>query len=440
MPTDLRDLIAKKRDGGELSPIELGDFVTAAAQGSASEEQLAAMLMAIFVRGMSEPERTGYALAMMNSGEILNWDHLDRPTIDKHSTGGVGDKVSLVWAPLLAAVGYAVPMISGRGLGHTGGTLDKLESIPGFRTDLSSEEMNDVLKKVGCVITGQTADLVPADRTLYDLRSRTATVPSIDHIAPSILSKKLAEGAKTLVLDVKVGRGAFMKTIEDARHLAEVMVAIGVGADRHTVALLTRMEEPLGRTVGNANEVRESIEALRGQGPADLRELVLALAQASILASGHEQDRAKVREMLEVALDSGSALHCLRQMVQAQGGDPRAIDDPTLLNGLAGCQEQVLLAPADGWIQSIDALDIGLAAAALGGGRGADGSAPDPGVGVELELAPGDSVRVGQAWARLRHRDNKGLAEAETLARRALLLNPEPCTRAPLLLDSVGER
>ncbi len=439
MPTDLRDLIAKKRDGGELSPIELEYFVTAAAQGSASEEQLAAMLMAIFVRGMSEPERTGYALAMMNSGEILNWDHLDRPTIDKHSTGGVGDKVSLVWAPLLAAVGYAVPMISGRGLGHTGGTLDKLESIPGFRTDLSSEEMNDVVEQVGCVITGQTADLVPADRTLYDLRSRTATAPSIDHIAPSILSKKLAEGAKTLVLDVKVGRGAFMKTIEDARQLAEVMVSIGVGADRHTVALLTRMEEPLGRAIGNANEVRESIEALRGQGPADLRELVLALAQASILASGHENDAAKVRRMLEAALDSGSALHCLRQMVQAQGGDPRAIDDPNLLHGLSGCKEHVLLASADGWIQSIDALDIGLATAALGGGRGADGSAPDPGVGVELELAPGDSVRSGQAWARLRHRDSKGLAEAENLANGALVLNAEPCSRAALLLGSVGD-
>jgi len=438
MPTDLRDLIAKKRDGGELSPTELSHFVTAAAQGSASEEQLAAMLMAIFIRGMSEPERTGYALAMMNSGEILQWNHLDRPTVDKHSTGGVGDKVSLVWAPLLAAVGYAVPMISGRGLGHTGGTLDKLEAIPGFRTDLSSEEMNDVVESVGCVITGQTSNLVPADRTLYDLRSRTATVPSIDHIAPSILSKKLAEGAKTLVLDVKVGRGAFMKTIEDARELAEVMVAIGVGAERNTVALLTRMEEPLGRAIGNANEVRESIEALRGEGPADLRELVLALAQASILASDREEDAGRVRQMLESALDDGSALHCLRRMVQAQGGDPRAIDDPSLLHGLTGCQEQVLLAPADGWIQSIDALDIGLAAAALGGGRGADGSAPDPGVGVELDLSPGDSVRSGQAWARLRHRDERGLAEAERLAGRALTLCAEPCTREALLLDSVG--
>ena len=436
--TDLRDLIAKKRDGGELSPIELADFVTAAAQGTASEEQLAAMLMAIFVRGMSEPERTGYALAMMNSGEILNWDHLDRPTVDKHSTGGVGDKVSLVWAPLMAAVGYAVPMISGRGLGHTGGTLDKLEAIPGFRTDLSSAEMNTVIEQAGCVITGQTADLVPADRTLYDLRSRTATVPSIDHIAPSILSKKLAEGAQTLILDVKVGRGAFMKTIDDARQLAEVMVAIGVGAKRNTAALLTRMEAPLGLAVGNANEVRESIYALRGEGPADLRELVVALAQASILASGHESEPNSVRSMLEAALDNGSALHSMRQMVEAQGGDPRAIDDPTQLIGLAGSQEHVLLVPADGCIQSIDALDVGLAAAALGGGRGADGAAPDPGVGVELERTPGDMVRKGDPWARLRHRGSKGLRDAQELAERALVLSPEACAPGDLVLGSVG--
>ena len=436
---DLRDLIAKKRDGGELSPAELAEFVTAAANGTAGEEQLAAMLMAIFVRGMSEPERTSYALAMMNSGEILRWDHLDRPTVDKHSTGGVGDKVSLVWAPLMASVGYAVPMISGRGLGHTGGTLDKLEAIPGYRTNLSSEEMSKVVADIGCVITGQTADLVPADRTLYDLRSRTATVPSVDHIAPSILSKKLAEGAATLILDVKVGRGAFMKTEQDARHLAEVMVAIGEGADRRTAALLTRMEAPLGRAVGNANEVRESIEALRGRGPADLRELVLALSEGAILASGHEDNADGIRERLEAALDSGTALHAFRRMVEAQGGDPRAIDDPEQLRGLSGTQERVLLAPSDGWIEAIDALDIGLAAAELGGGRGSDGSPPDPGVGVELELQPGDSVRAGQAWARLRHRDERGLQRAEALAGQGLRITPEQSAPKTLLIDRVGK-
>ncbi len=437
MPTDLRDLIAKKRDGGELSPAELHQFVAAAASSSATEEQLAALLMAIFVRGMSESERTGYALAMMNSGEILCWDHLDRPTIDKHSTGGVGDKVSLVWAPLMAAVGYAVPMISGRGLGHTGGTLDKLEAIPGYRTDLSSTEMNKVVSSVGCVITGQTADLVPADRTLYDLRSRTATVPSIDHIAPSILSKKLAEGAATLILDVKVGRGAFMKTEADARQLAEVMVAIGEGADRRTAALLTRMEAPLGLAVGNANEVRESIDSLRGGGPSDLRTLVLDLGEAAILASGHEREVSGLRQRLEAALDSGTALHTFRQMVEAQGGDPRAVDDPGLLEGLADTEEKVLLAPSDGWVEALDALDIGLAAAELGGGRGSDGAAPDPGVGINLELQQGAKVRAGQPWARLLHRAGRGVEKAESIAYRALRIVPEPVAAPLLLIDRV---
>jgi thymidine phosphorylase len=229
-----------------------------------------------------------------------------------------------------------------------------------------------------------------------------------------------------------------MKTIDDARQLAEVMVAIGVGAKRNTAALLTRMEAPLGLAVGNANEVRESIYALRGEGPADLRELVVALAQASILASGHESEPNSVRSMLEAALDNGSALHSMRQMVEAQGGDPRAIDDPTQLIGLAGSQEHVLLVPADGCIQSIDALDVGLAAAALGGGRGADGAAPDPGVGVELERTPGDMVRKGDPWARLRHRGSKGLRDAQELAERALVLSPEACAPGDLVLGSVG--
>ncbi|MBJ96002.1 MAG: thymidine phosphorylase [Rickettsiales bacterium] len=438
MPTDLRDLIASKRDGQELSPAELEEFVTAAARGTASEEQLSAMLMAIFIRGMSDEERTGYALAMMNSGEVLSWEHLDRPTVDKHSTGGVGDKVSLVWAPLMAAMGYAVPMISGRGLGHTGGTLDKLEAIPGFRTDLSSAEMNRVVERCGCVITGQTADLVPADRTLYDLRSRTATVPSIDHIAPSILSKKLAEGAETLVLDVKVGRGAFMKTLPEARQLAEVMVAIGTGAGRNTAALLTRMEAPLGRSVGNANEVRESIEALCGRGPADLRELVLALAESAIVARQPTTDRGELRSQLEAALDDGRALHSMRQMVEAQSGDPRALDNPSLLLGIEGSQQELLLAPSDGWIGGIDALDIGLAAAALGGGRGADGSAPDPGVGVDLELSIGAELRAGQPWARLHHRSERGLEQARALAMRALRIEAEAPDGDALVLGAIG--
>ena len=425
--TDLRDLIAAKRDGQELTPDQIEHFVTAAADGSAPEVQLASMLMAVLLKGMTDAERTGYALAMMNSGEVLTWDHLDRPTADKHSTGGIGDKVSLIWAPLMAELGYAVPMISGRGLGHTGGTLDKLESIPGYRTDLSSAEMDAVVQHVGCVITGQTADLVPADRTLYDLRSRTGTVPSIDHIAPSIMSKKLAEGAATLVLDVKVGTGAFMKTREDARRLAQVMVAIGRGAGRNTVALLTTMDAPLGRAVGNAVEVAESVDVLRGAGPMELRELTVDLAEAAILASGDDDvGGVSVRDKLYAALDDGSALDRFGAMVAAQGGDARAVFDPSLLLGGDGLSESLLLAPRGGVVARIDALSVGLAVADLGGGRGSDGSAPDPGVGAWLQAQVGDHVEPGQPWARLLHRDGAGLDAARARMEAALVVANVP--------------
>ena len=430
---DLRDLIAAKRDGAELSPDQIERFVEAAARGSAPEVQLASMLMAVLVRGLTDAERTGYALAMMRSGATLNWDHLDRPTADKHSTGGIGDKVSLVWAPLMASIGFAVPMISGRGLGHTGGTLDKLESIPGFRTDLSSEEMDSVLQQTGCVITGQTADLVPADRTLYDLRSRTATVPSVDHIAPSIMSKKLAEGADVLVLDVKVGSGAFMKTLEDARRLADVMVAIGRGAGRRTAALLTSMEAPLGRAVGNAVEVAESIDCLRGEGPADLRQLTLDLAELAV-RSAADPFEGDVRAQLERRLDDGSALESFAAMVDAQGGDCCTLEYPDRLLGGDGLTEVVLESPRDGVVTGIEALAVGLAVADLGGGRGGDGAAPDPGVAAVLEVQVGDPVAAGQPWVRLLHRDGHGLDRA--LARMTAALHVGQGGEAPpLVLD-----
>ena len=427
---DLRDLIAKKRDGAELTPEEVSTFVQAAADRSAPEVQLASMLMAILTRGMSESERTSYALAMMHSGDILDWSHLDRPTIDKHSTGGVGDKVSLVWAPLMAAVGFAVPMISGRGLGHTGGTLDKLEAIPGFRTDLSASEMDEVLVSVGCVITGQTADLVPADRTLYDLRSRTATVPSIDHIAPSILSKKLAEAADTLVLDVKVGSGAFMKTEEEAKRLGEVMLAIGRGAGRNMAALLSDMNSPLGRAVGNGLEVTESVAVLRGGGPGDLRTLTLDLAEAAIDASGVSLD-VPPRQALEAALADGSALDRFKAMVEAQGGDSAALEDPSLLRGQSGIEAFCVEHPDSGWVAAIDALEVGRAVAALGGGRGSDGSDPDPAVGLVLEVSIGDRIEGPDgSVATVYCRDLGSSATTEACERlvRAIRVQPAPPT------------
>jgi len=431
---DLRALIAKKRDGGELTPDEIGTFVHAAATGGAPEPQLASMLMAIFIRGLGTAERTAYALAMMRSGVVLEWGHLDRPTVDKHSTGGVGDKVSLPWAPLMVAVGYAVPMISGRGLGHTGGTLDKLEAIPGYRTDLSGEEMDAVLRKVGCTITGQTGVLVPADKTLYDLRSRTATVATVDHIAPSIMSKKLAEGAATLVLDVKVGSGAFMKTVDAARNLGQVMVDIGRGAGRNMAALLTWMDSPLGLTSGNAVEVTESVDILKGEGPADLRGITLDLAEAAIAASGEPMDAPRAR--LERALDDGSALTVFEAMVEAHGGDVAAVHDPSRLRGAEGLSERVLEAPQAGVVTAIDALGVGLAVADMGGVQSSEGRAPDPGVAASLELQVGDRVEAGQPWARLLHRDGAGLESALARMGAALRIEAEGVGK-PRVIESL---
>ncbi len=443
MGDDLRDLIERKRDGHALEPAEIERFVAAAANGTAPEVQLASMLMAILLQGMSDEERTHYALSMMKSGEILNWDHLDRPTVDKHSTGGVGDKVSLIWAPLMASVGFAVPMISGRGLGHTGGTLDKLEAIPGFRTDLSSEEMAAAVGQVGAVITGQTQDLVPADRSLYGLRSRTATVPSVDHIAPSILSKKLAEGASTLVLDVKVGRGAFMKTQADAQHLAEVMVAIGRGAGRQMAALLTTMDRPLGRAVGNAVEVRESLDVLRGGGPSDLRQLVVALAEAAVRASGHQPAGTDGNEglgsLLRRQLENGEAYRSFCAMVDAQGGSVDSLEGEGTLRGEGQVETCEVPARRSGFVAAQDALEIGRAAAALGGGRGSDGEAPLPGVGVILLAKPGEAVEAGRPWALLHHCQGRGLSEAQALLEAALVIDEEACTPAPLILGRISE-
>jgi len=428
---DLRDLIAVKRDGGTLSPEQIEQFVQAAASGSAPEAHLASMLMAIFCRGLTTEERTGYSLAMMRSGDVLDWSHLDRPTADKHSTGGVGDKVSLIWAPLMAAVGFAVPMISGRGLGHTGGTLDKLESIPGFRTDLDTRSMDSVIQAVGCVMVGQTARLVPADRTLYALRSRTATVPTLDHIAPSIMSKKLAEGARALVLDVKVGSGAFMKTRADAQELADVMVAIGLGAGRQVAAVLSDMGTPLGMAVGNSLEVAESVDCLQGGGPSDLRELVLDLAQECAAVSGQAEEvglpaeASALRARLALALDDGSAMTAFEQMVELQGGDVASLHDPHRLHGVSETQESVHLARRAGRITTIDALDVGLAAAALGGGRGANGEAPHPGVGIVLTKKVGDTVTTGEPWVRLHHAPNSDLRAARDLLDASLKVAPE---------------
>ncbi|MCO4743262.1 MAG: thymidine phosphorylase [Proteobacteria bacterium] len=409
--------------GEEQRPEAIAAFIRGVTDGSVSRPQAAAWLAWAFHRRLTPAETAVFTREMTDSGDVLAWPE-GPELVDKHSTGGVGDKVSLVLAPLWAELGLRVPMISGRGLGHTGGTLDKLEAIPGFRTDLTKPELDKALASVGAFISGQTGEVAPADRVLYALRNETQTVPSIPLICGSILSKKIAEGVQRLVLDVKVGSGAFMKTREEALDLAQTLVDTAVANGVHAEACMTAMDRPLGRAVGNANEVIESMDCLKGGGPADLRELVLVLA-------GHP-DAASV-------LDSGAALERFRHMVEAQGGDGGVVDDPSRLLG-AGTEEQVVRASRGGIIRAVDALSIGRAAFGLGAGRLRAEDPVDFGVGVELLATVGDHVVQGDAIARVAHRSERGLGPAVREIQSAFDLGDQPGDPLPLLLQRVTAR
>jgi thymidine phosphorylase len=380
---DAVEVIIAKRDGSELTDGQIDWVVDAYTRGVVADEQMSSLAMAILLNGMNRREIARWTAAMIASGERMDFSGLSRPTADKHSTGGVGDKITLPLAPLVAACGVAVPQLSGRGLGHTGGTLDKLESIPGWRASLSNEEMLAQLESVGAVVCAAGSGLAPADKKLYALRDVTGTVEAIPLIASSIMSKKIAEGTGSLVLDVKVGTGAFMKDLPRARELAETMVALGTDAGVRTVALLTDMSTPLGLTAGNAVEVRESVEVLAGGGPADVVELTLALAREMLANAGRDDvDPADV-------LASGAAMDSWRAMITAQGGDP---DAP-----LPVAREQhVVAAPASGVLTRLDAMAVGLAAWRLGAGRAKQGDAVQAGAGVEWHARPGDQVTEGQ--------------------------------------------
>ncbi|MFG2337182.1 thymidine phosphorylase [Streptomyces yangpuensis] len=380
---DVISVIRTKRDCGELSPEQIDWVIDAYTRGVVADEQMSALAMAILLNGMNRTEIARWTAAMIASGERMNFDALSRPTADKHSTGGVGDKITLPLAPLVAACGAAVPQLSGRGLGHTGGTLDKLESIPGWRALLSNEEMMHVLDTTGAVICAAGDGLAPADKKLYALRDVTGTVEAIPLIASSIMSKKIAEGTGSLVLDVKVGSGAFMKNIEDARELARTMVGLGTDSGVKTVALLTDMSTPLGLTAGNALEVRESVEVLAGGGPADVVELTIALAKEMLDAAGiKDADPAK-------ALADGSAMDHWRRMIAAQGGDPDA--------ALPVAREQhVVTAPESGVLTRLDAYGVGVGAWRLGAGRARKEDPVQAGAGIELHAKPGDAVTAGQ--------------------------------------------
>ena len=429
------DIIRKKRDQIALNRDEIDSFVTGATDGSWPDYQISALLMAIVVRGMSDEETAWLTDAMARSGARLDLASLPGLKVDKHSTGGVGDKTSLILAPLAAACGVIVPMMSGRGLGHTGGTLDKLEAIPGFKVDVSAREIVELLADVGCVIVGQTRDIAPADRRLYRLRDVTATVESIPLITASIMSKKLAEGIDALVLDVKVGRGAFMKTAPDAEQLARAMVKAGQLAGVRTEALLTRMDAPLGRAIGNALEVVESIETLRGEGPPDLTALSVLLAARMVLMADKAATSTEAERLVRRALSSGEGLAKFQQMVARQGGDASVVDDPTRL-ALASGREIVRAARA-GYVTGLDAMLVGRAAAALGAGRATADDRVDHGVGIKVLATLGALVRTGEPILELYHRDGLGLRDAVDLAGQAIELGAAPPMAQPLMVGEI---
>ena len=424
-PYSVVELITAKRDGGTLEPEQIDWLIDAYVRGVIADEQMSALAMAVFFRGLAPAELQRWTAAMIDSGERLDFSGLSRPTADKHSTGGVGDKITLPLAPLVAACGVAVPQLSGRGLGHTGGTLDKLESIPGWRASLSNAEMLAQLEDVGAVVCAAGSGLAPADAKLYALRDVTGTVESIPLIASSIMSKKIAEGTGALVLDVKVGSGAFMKDADRARELAETMVGLGSQAGVTTVALLTDMSTPLGLTAGNALEVAESVEVLAGGGPADVVELTLALAREMLAAAGRTGvDPAD-------ALADGRAMDAWRAMIKAQGGDPSA--------ALPRARDtEVVVAEADGVVTRLDALAVGVAAWRLGAGRAAKHHTVQAAAGIELHAKPGDRVRTGQPLLTLHTNTPERFERAREALTGGIEIADGVAVRAPLIRDRIA--
>jgi pyrimidine-nucleoside phosphorylase len=429
------DLIRHKRDGGTLDRAALEFFVAGVTDGTLPDYQASALLMAILLRGMTPSETALLTDAMVRSGVRVTYPGIRGVPVDKHSTGGVGDKTSLILAPLAAAAGAPVPMMSGRGLGHTGGTLDKLESIPGFRIGLSIDELQRAVASIGCALIGQTAEIAPADRKLYALRDVTGTVESIPLICASIMSKKIAEGIGGLVLDVKTGAGAFMTTRDDARELARSLVTIGMASGVRTEALITGMDAPLGRMVGNALEVVECIQTLKGRGPADVEELSVLLAARMLVLSGVTADLPAAEIRIRRALETGAGLEKLRQIVSNQGGDPRVLDDDSLLPSAP--DRAAIAAPQSGHVANLHAGLIGRAAVALGAGRERLDDPIDPGVGIEVVAPVGSEVKASEAVLLVHHRSGRGLREAIQLLEQAVRIAEAPAASAPLVLETV---
>ena len=429
------DIILSKRDGRPLAREEIRYVVDGVTKGTLPDYQASALLMAILLRGMTREETAWLTDAMVHSGIRVDLAGIPGVKVDKHSTGGVGDKTSLVLAPLAAACGVPVPMMSGRGLGHTGGTLDKLEAIPGFRVDLSLDEMKAALARVGCAMIGQTAQIAPADKKLYALRDVTGTVESIPLISASIMSKKIAEGIDALVLDVKTGSGAFMKTEADSRALAESLVSIGNASGVRTEAIITAMDAPLGRAVGNALEVIECIEVLKGVESADLVDVSVELAARMLVLGKVADDRENAERQVRGAIASGAGLDRFRRIIEAQGGDPKVVDDYTRLPQAP--HHHIVSAPRRGYIAGIDAELIGRASVALGAGRDRVEDPVDPAVGILLAAKPGDAVRAGDPVLEMHYRDRGRLDRALHHAGSAITIDEQAPPRRPLIVGEV---
>ncbi|HEU5208589.1 MAG TPA: thymidine phosphorylase [Longimicrobiales bacterium] len=428
------EVIRRKRDGGELDSAELRAFLEGYARGSVEEYQMAAFLMAVFFVGMSDAELATLVDVMLRSGVVVDLSGVSGTRVDKHSTGGVGDKVSLVLAPLVASLGVPVPMMSGRGLGHTGGTVDKLETIPGFRLELGLDEYRAQMERLGCALIAASPEIAPLDRRLYALRDVTGTIESIPLIASSIMSKKLAEGIDALVLDIKVGSGAFMSDQVRARQLAQTMIAIGRAHDTIVVARLTAMDRPLGHAIGNALEVEEAVAALRGGGPPDLRDVTVALAAEMLVLGGRATGLEDGAAQAGAALDDGRALDRMRMVIEAQGGNPAVLDDPAILP--QADVQHVLEAARAGRILSMDTRAIGAAAVALGAGRATLGARIDPSAGFHLTVKPGDCVQRGQPIATIHARTSELAEQAAARLQAAIEIGQGEAAPLPL----VGER
>lgn len=428
-------LIERKRDGGRLDPGEWRALIMAYAAGHVPDYQMAAFLMACFLKGLDRGETAALTDAMLNSGARFDLASLDKPRIDKHSIGGVGDKVSLVLAPLVSVLGIAVPMVSGRGLGHTGGTLDKLESIPGFRTNLTLAEAQEQLEAIGCALIGQTSEIAPADRKMYALRDATSTVESIPLIASSIMSKKLAEDLTGLVIDIKRGSGAFLTSFEQEVELATEMIHIGDSHGCPVVAVFTAMDRPLGRACGNALEVEEALATLKGEGPEDLVEVTLALGAEMLMLAGRARDLESARGDLREALASGKAADQFRCIVERQGGNPYVLDDPALLPQAAECE--LFTAPRGGFVVQVEPRAIGRGIIALGGGRTTMADTIDPAVGFVINVKPGDLVEAGEPMASVYARDRAGIERGRAALRSAIVISDEAEPPLPLISHRV---